>query len=139
MSRLSTPASLANSLSTWKASGLLDLVDQKVMFLSGVSPGEVAAGHAAGFKVITAEQSDLDWIVPRHKARIMSECVSKDWPQGEWKEGVRVCSREGGGDSALVFSTLTPPPTPSFHSRLKARTESPPCGWRPLKSWRSSK
>lgn len=73
-----TPRSLANGVASWNASGLLGLVDQKVMWLNAAVDEERSLGRAHGFKVITADQADLDWIVPRHRAQITVDCEGDD-------------------------------------------------------------
>ena len=121
-----TPRSLANGVGSWNASGLLDLVDERIMWLNAAVPEERALGARFGFRVLSADkvracllravwapgrteagagapsaavrcarphhhhragpldifisptsplQSDLDWIVPRHRAQITEDCL----------------------------------------------------------------
>ena len=61
-----TPASLANSMASWARLGLLDLLDDAVMFINAPLPGQVAAGEAAGFRVFTTEPAVLDDLLATH-------------------------------------------------------------------------
>lgn len=73
-----TPRSLANGVASWNASGLLELVDQKLMWLNAALDVEKELGRRHGFKVVTADQSDLEWIVPRHRAQITIDSQGDD-------------------------------------------------------------
>ena len=66
-----SPQTLRNTLMNWNRSGLLQLVDEKILFLNAARTDEIAWASAAGFRVFTADD-DLDWLVARHGAAIVS-------------------------------------------------------------------
>lgn len=54
-----TPLTLNHSLHRWAASGLLDLVDDKLMMLNAAQPAEIADAVAHGFRVVPVTHDTL--------------------------------------------------------------------------------
>lgn len=48
-----TPRSLLSSLHSWRGSGLLDMVDDRVLWLNKPTDSDVAMGTHFGFRVLT--------------------------------------------------------------------------------------
>lgn len=62
----------------------------QVMFLNAALPEEKALGVAHGFKVLTAEADDLEWLVRRHHDAIFEDAGNewkKDFPYVQVGEG----------------------------------------------------
>ena len=47
-----TPGTLLNSMNSWEKSGLLDVVDERVLILNGENPAELALGLDYDFKIL---------------------------------------------------------------------------------------
>ena len=61
-----TPKTLANSVKSWSESGLLDLVDEKIMWLNAAQPEEIALGERHGFRVMGTDNASVWKLVHKH-------------------------------------------------------------------------
>lgn len=62
------PRSLEGAMTSWAEGGLLDLVDDRVVFLNAPLPEEVGLSLGHGFRVYTPARAEVEPLLARHRA-----------------------------------------------------------------------